>query len=213
MEFNHSFGKQADPNWSPDLRAAMANPQHMRTAPLQAARNLSYLDYIDLIEFVWGLAHPEIIFGPIKPDKTYDPEKGYLAYSLENRVTAQNNTKPRPRQEVDHPENPQERIGIWTQSFNNIISFTALHRNPRVADEIIESFEDFMIEATPLFKHLGIEEMVYGRRISDDHEKRYGEDIAARTVYYSVTTQKVLLINQSKLQELVQAVTTNLTLL
>lgn len=203
MEFNYAHSKQADPNWTGDLYAAAKMPQHMQTAPLQAQRNLSFLQYIDLVELLWGMAHPEITFGPIKPDKAYDPDKGYIAYSLENRVTTPNNTKPRFRQEVDHPTKDGDRISIWTQSFQNTISFTSLHRNPRVAEETIEAFEDFIIEGTPVFKRLGIEELVYGRRIADDHDRRYGEDISARTVYYQVTTQKVMPVEQSKLKELI----------
>jgi hypothetical protein len=174
-----------------------------KAPPLQANGNLNYLQYIDLIGFLWAKAYPEVKYVPMGGKQLYDPDKAYLVYSLESRKTKESNTKPRHRSTVDDPDDDQMKLGIWSQSFDNLISFTALHSNPRTAEEIIESFEDFMIEATPIFKGLGIEELIYNRRLSDDHESRFGEDLSSRSIMYQVTTQKIIVIEMDKIVDIV----------
>lgn len=70
---------------------------------------------------------------------------------------------------------------IEAQRFQNVVSFTTIveadagkldgseqrYAGAEVADRIIDIFEDFMLEYTPVFKKLGASEFVYARRISD----------------------------------------------
>lgn len=199
MNFNYSFGIESPGAPTPDMDVYY----HQKAPRIQARGNLTLLEYIDLIEYLWKKGYPEIIYQPMGAKKTWDPERGYIVWELESRVPKENNVKPRHQQVYDHPEDSNRKISIWTQSFNNLIGFTALHQNPRTAEEIIEQFEEFMIEATPILKELGIEELLYSRRISDRTEKRFGEDLSARTVLYMATTQRVIPVEQHKLNEIV----------
>lgn len=199
MDWNKGLGTQAPGAMDPDMNVKWPN----KAPRIQAKGNLQFLEYIDLIEHLWKKGYPEIIFQPMGPKKTFNPDRAYIVYELDSRVPKENNLKARHQATYDHPDDSNRKIAIYTQSFNNLVSFTALHQNPRTAEETIEEFEDFMFDAAQVFKELGIEEFLYNRRLSDRAEKRYGEDLAARTVLYMVTTQKIHPIEQNKLQEVV----------
>jgi len=69
-----------------------------------------------------------------------------------------------------------------------------------LCDEIIEAFEDFMLEFTPIFKAAGASDLVYSRRLSDSEINRDGKDVHKRTVTYMLTTEKVFAIKNSVIQ-------------
>lgn len=199
MEFNYSFGKNSPGAPSPELDV----PYSYKAPRIQANGNLKFLEYIDLIEHLWKKNAPEIIFQPLGSKKVFNPERGYITYELDSRVPKESNIKPRLQEKYDHPDNSNLKIAVYSQSFDNYVNFTAFHSNPRTAEEIIESFEQFMFEVTPVFKGAGLEEFIYSRRLPDNWEKRFGTDIASRTLVYMVTTQKIITIDQRKLQEIV----------
>jgi hypothetical protein len=203
MDFNISWTKEPFVHnkgvieSDPELFEGVALPD-----PLQAKGSMTYLEMIDTIERAWDLSHPEISFGPFSDGNVYQPDMGYVIYALVERITKQNNTKPRVQYIVDHPDYPNKKLGIFSQSFINTVKFTAVHSNPRIAEEMIESFEDFMFEATAILKEQGLEEIIYGKRVADEHKTRYGEDLAARSIVYLANTQKIVLVDMEKLESI-----------
>lgn len=70
------------------------------------------------------------------------------------------------------------------------------------ADRIVEVFEDFMLEHTPVFKRLGASEFVYSRRMSDAKVNRNGIDVCKRTVTYMLTTEKLISTTISRIESI-----------
>jgi len=106
---------------------------------------------------------------------------------------------------------------IYGQRFQNIVAFNVYTRASRAdikgdenpgyvgaeaADRIMEVFEDFMLEHTPIFKRLGASEFVYSRRVSDSKLVRDGIDVCKRTVTYMLTTEKLILTSISKIEKI-----------
>ena len=100
-----------------------------------------------------------------------------------------------------------DNIYVYGQRFQNIVSFTAItpvgvsygqdpssisddHDNAYLVESLIEAFEDFMLEYTPIFKKIGASEFVYSRRLSDSEVNRDQKDLNKRTVTYMLTTEK-----------------------
>jgi hypothetical protein len=179
--------------------------------PLQAAGNLTYIEFLALVKALWENAYPQIPF---------EPEGGgqyasypVITYGLELRRTHTVEPKPRTRylpKDVDQI--------IYGQRFQNIISFNVITRankadvpddeNPgysgaEAADRIIEVFEDFMLEHTPVFKRLGASEFVYSRRMADSKSTRNGIDVCKRTVTYMLTTEKLISTTISKIEKII----------
>lgn len=164
--------------------------------PLQAAGNLTYLEFIAIVKLLWENANPSI---PILPTQagTYSTYP-CIIYGLELRKAHTTEPKPRSRNIVE------KNMMVYGQKFQNIVSFTVVsksidiegaittNRGAELADTIVEAFEDFMLEYTPVFKRLGASEFVYARRLADAEENRNNIDVVKRTVTYMLTTEKLI---------------------
>jgi len=168
--------------------------------PLRAKGNLSYLQFIELVKKIWSEAHPKI---PLVTSGADDPAQyPCIIYSLQLRKTHPNEPKMRYREEKN---NQEDVFVVGGQRFQNIIYFQAIGeaQNVDTVEHLIEIFEDFMIEFTPVFKELGVSELVYARRLSDTEQQRPGANTVARTVSYMVTTEKVVSTRYDRLKEIV----------
>lgn len=143
-----------------------------------------------------------------------------IAYSLELRKTHTIEPKPRMRQNV-----LENAVTIYGQKFQNIVSFTVMSKvgtfqsldssSTRddldaavMCDQIIEVFEDFMMEYTPIFKAAGVAELVYSRRLSDSEVNRESKDLHKRVVTYMLTTEKTFAIRNERINKIVLDVRT-----
>jgi hypothetical protein len=176
-------------------------PPINKSAHLKADNNLSYLEIIDLIKYLWEKGHPDVEFVPASSNGISSPDKGYIVYGLEGRSATKDYAKARPIEMIRDTESGKD-IEVWMQSFDNFVSFASVHRDPRVSEEIIEAFEDFMIESTPVLKSLGVGELLYSRRYPDREDARIGEDMCVRTVVYRIMIQKIRKVEHDLIEKI-----------
>lgn len=178
--------------------------------PLQAAGNLTYIEFMALVKALWENAYPQI---PVEPEAGGQyASYPVITYNLELKRTHTVEPKPRTRY---MPRDSNEMI--FGQRFQNVISFNVYTRankadipddeNPgysgaEAADRIIEVFEDFMLEHTPVFKRLGASEFIYSRRMADSKSTRSSVDVCKRTVTYMLTTEKLILTSVGKIEQI-----------
>lgn len=137
-----------------------------------------------------------------------------IGYSLELRKAHTVEPKPRIRQNV-----LGNSVTIHGQKFQNIISFTVMAKSGTLqgpdststrddvdtavlCDQIVEAFEDFMLEYTPIFKAAGASELVYSRRLSDSDINRETRNLHKRTVTYMLTTEKTFAIKNERINKI-----------
>lgn len=140
-----------------------------------------------------------------------------IAYSLELRKTHTIDPKPRMRHRVNVDDS--NSITVYGQKFQNIVSFTVMSKvgtlydaDPTsisgdidtsvLCDQIIEEFENFMVEFTPIFKACGVSDLVYSRRVSDSEINREGNDVYKRSVMYMLTTEKTYAVENERIQSI-----------
>lgn len=138
-----------------------------------------------------------------------DEYPAVIGYSMELRKAHTNEPKPRMRQNV-----MDNHYTIYGQKFQNIVGFTVMSKVGTfqgadstttrddidaavLCDRVMETFEDFMVEFTPIFKACGASDLVYSRRLSDSEINRDGNDIHKRTVTYMLTTEKTYRVENS----------------
>lgn len=143
---------------------------------------------------------------PSPSNSGLDEYPAIIGYSLELRKTHSIEPKPRMRQNI-----LSNSVTIYGQKFQNIISFSVMSKvgvfqgqdstttrddldASVLCDQIIEAFEDFMLEYTPIFKAAGASELVYSRRLSDSEMSRENKDLHKRVVTYMLTTEKTFAI-------------------
>lgn len=170
-----------------------------RTRHLRAKGNLDYLQFIKLVDTLWEAAHPDVPFQA--SGSNVDAVYPVVTYDLQLRKPHPSEPKVRFREEVRTPNN-RDAIVIGGQRYQNLVNFSVTtEKNPELAEVLIEAFEDFMLEFTPVFKQLGLSEIVYARRLPDAEQSRRSEGIEIRTVSYLVTTEKVIQTSKKKLEE------------
>lgn len=171
-------------------------------APLRAQGNLNYIQFLQLLQKMWLDSHPDVplVAQGGKEFSTYP----VMTYRLDLRRTLQNEPKPRMREQVITSPGEQNLV-IFGQRFQNVVTFTAFtNSNPQLAEELIEVFEDFIIEFTPVFKALGLSELLYARRLPDtDGARGKGLGIVERSVSYMVTTEKVIVTRKDKIDQVI----------
>lgn len=166
---------------------------------LRAEGNLSYLQIIDSIKLLWEDRSPDIPFVPYQ-GKNF-AQLPSVVYSLDMRTTITQEPKPRLREERVDPDTGR-LYHIYGHRFQNIVTFTSVTKaDPRLAEEIIEAFEDFMLEVTPVLKEAGVSEMVYYRRYADAEVTLDTEDLCKRTLAWYVTTEKLKQIPQDRIEQ------------
>jgi hypothetical protein len=74
--------------------------------------------------------------------------------------------------------------------------------NVYLVESLIEAFEDFMLEYTPVLKKIGASELVYSRRLSDSEVNRDNKDVHKRTVTYMLTTEKTYAAKTSTIDKI-----------
>lgn len=169
--------------------------------PLKARGNLSYMEFIGLIKLWWGKAHPDIPLIPMGKDGEHATYP-CIVYSMQLRKTHPNEPKMRLREERNEQS---DSFIVGGQRFQNIVYFEVRSQveHVEILDDIIERFEDFMLEMTPALKECGLSEIVYARRLQDSLEQRPGANIFTKTVSYMVTTEKVITTRANRLTEAV----------
>ncbi|MFZ4104991.1 hypothetical protein [Flavobacterium sp.] len=180
---------------------------------LKADGNLTYLGFIEIVRLLWESSYPDIpIIATFGGKFASYP---CIAYGLE--LKRAHNSEPKPRYRDKGIDENGKYYFIEGQRFQNVVSFTVmtesdagrLSGDPRqyvgaeVADRIIEIFEDFMLEYTPVFKKLGASELVYARRVSDTEINLNQTDVVKRTVTYLLTTEKIHVSSVEKIENMV----------
>lgn len=180
---------------------------------LKADGNLSYPQFIELVKAIWENAYPDI---PIVP--TYGGKFAQypcIAYGME--LKRPHNQEPKMRYRDKAMGEDGKYYIIEAQRFQNIISFTIMteanagkiagdssqYVGAEVADRVMEIFEDFMLEYTPIFKRLGASEFVYARRLSDTEINMDQTDVVKRAVTYLLTTEKIAVSAVDKIEKMV----------
>ena len=168
--------------------------------PLRAEGSLTYLDFIRLLSKMWTDAHPNIpMFGE---GTSTDARYPCIVYKLDLRKPVNAEPKPKHREEIRR-QIGEDMVIVRGQRFDNIITFSVFTENDvQTAEELIEVFEDFVMEYIGVFKRLGISEMLYARRMPDSGQNRQGRDVIERSVSFLVRTEKVIVSTEWKMNQI-----------
>lgn len=166
---------------------------------LRAKGNLSYLDFLRLLGRMWLDAHPDIPF-VAQTGKEF-PVYPVIGYRQDLTKPHPVEPKPRYREEIATATG-EPAIIIAAQRFQMVITFTIYtQENPQLAEEILEVFELFILEMTPVFKELGASELVYARRLPDTSDQRPNISVVERSVSYMLTIEKSTVTTVAKLEQ------------
>jgi hypothetical protein len=194
----------------------LRSPGLMQGTEVVSTGTLTYMQFIAILKNLWETGTPNVPVLPVSVGKTdtLDKYPAIIGYAMELRKAHTSEPKPRFREHVKNQE-----YTVFGQRFQNIISFSIMSKvgtfqgndytitrddvdTAVLCDELIERFEDFMQEYTPVFKAAGASELIYSRRLSDTEMNRESTDVHKRVVTYMVTTEKTFLIPNNLISEI-----------
>lgn len=168
---------------------------------------------------------------PVGSVSALDEYDVIITYGVAQKKTHTGEPKPKMRQNVLVQEASQEILPdgklsqkkdryytIYGQKFQSIINFNVLSKVKLVEDnspgwslaeeaysiteQVLDRFEDFMLELTPTFKMIGASELIFARRLADVEITRNGQDIIRKSVQYMLTTEKTFAAPQGVLEKI-----------
>ena len=101
--------------------------------PLQAAGNLTYIEFIAVVKLLWENIHPDIPIVPTQPAQ-YSVYP-CVVYGLELRKAY--TTEPKPRNRVVQDNS----VMVYGQRFQNVVSFTVCTKMVGGSDKKIDMME------------------------------------------------------------------------
>ena len=166
---------------------------------MRSDRGANFLDFIDVIKKLWEAAGRK---GKITRNYTKEDVSDYpiITYHVVNRAPhpAFKEVKPRPRQTLYHPTDPNKYEEILGQKQLVCICFTLIAQSDDVADELMFDFEDFLFMYRSHFMGNGVSEMLFNAQGEDTTDSSHGVSLSKRKVYYDVTfdVNRVNYLNQ-----------------
>ena len=95
------------------------------------------------------------------------------------------------RKDIDDPAENLKYYKTTGQWFDNLVQFDLWTKTNYEAEEFIEWFEDILDRYRGMFKELGMQEMVYYRRVRDDSLMKFENKFSVRSLIYFFRTEKV----------------------
>ena len=109
--------------------------------------------------------------------------------------------RPRSREEVPHPTDPNLCLSVLAIEMENIVEFKIVSPHARRANEWAEFFERFFMAYVWYFKEMGIAQCYYQERLEDSIETIGGNELHVRPLRYFVRTQIVSQEVAKKIEE------------
>lgn len=139
--------------------------------------------------------------------KIRDPEipfnHPYISYKVISRKPS-NEYKPVIREEVNECDLYSEQRGgaIFGQTFDCILQFNIFAAESAVADEIMEKFEELILNYTGYLKNEGVAEIYFKEQITDSDYNNFRETLSVKNIRYYVKIDKLMVIFNRRLDDI-----------
>ena len=193
----------------------------------QARGNLDLTQFLDLLENMFNMDRPDIVFAPAYP-RYLDGDSTEFKMSTDNPTEQWKNTitykvtrlepasvggrkqpfdgdtrelVPRLRQTVN-PVGEEKALQIYGRCYDVFVQFDIWCNTNTESEEIANWFMKYMTDRRNLWKHLGIGECIFWWRGQDDSLMNINKKLQTRTLTYYVKYEELSFVEATKLQEL-----------
>lgn len=176
----------------------------------RAEKNASLYDFLDMLGEVveYSLADYNVKFLTNEEQSVLkDPEvvfnNPHITYKVISRKP-KNEYKPIAREETfECDENGDQRPGIiYGQFFDCIVQFNILASENRLANQIMEKFEELMIAHAGYFKQKGVSDLYFKEQVTDSEYNNFRETLSIRNITYYVQIEKLMVIFNRKINNI-----------
>lgn len=159
----------------------------------------SFTDFVAMVQKVVdiGLKDLKVKFEPdenrvpiLRPDVEIDTP--YITFKINERIPKE--LKPRIRQNIMESKdkyNEQRFCTVYAQKFSIKVQFDIFATTCKTANEVLDRFEDLMLENTGYFKKNGVSECIFSKQYTDTNYDSYRQNTSVRNIEYIVELEKV----------------------
>lgn len=176
----------------------------------RAEKNASLYDFLDMLAEIveYSLKDYKVKFLTNEEQSILkDPEivfnNPHITYKVISRKP-KNEYKPIAREETfECDENGDQRPGvIYGQFFDCIVQFNILASENRLANKVMEKFEELMIAHAGYFKQKGVSDFYFKEQITDSEYNNFRETLSIRNITYYVQIEKLTVIFNRKINNI-----------
>ena len=190
------FGKKNTQNDTKQIPQMVINeqiPEHSSKQYLTAEGNVTTIgEACDLIRTLlntaWGSNWGELTDVTSRGDDANKITLPLITYNTNLREVAQGtNVKPQQMQivnEVVNGKNTGDAFKVYKQAFDCIVEFDFYHQNANGADELMNKFEEIMVNYAGFLKKNGVQELYFLKEIPSTYSLNYLRDIPMKCLLY-----------------------------
>lgn len=168
----------------------------------RAKKNASMYDFLDMVALIVDYALKDLNVKFMTEDdenKLTDPELVLSHPVITYRVISRkpfNEYKPITREEViEHDEHNEQRIGVIKgMAFKCIIQFNIFASENKVANKVMETFEELMLSYAGYFMEQGVRQVYFQEQIKDTDYNNFRDSLSVRNIRYYVEIEKLMVI-------------------
>ena len=168
----------------------------------RALKSASLYDFIDMLALIVDYSMKDSKVKFITEDQEHvltDPEVPFDHPYITFKVISRKPTleyKPIAREEiVECDEHNEQRYGtVFGQKFDCIIQFNIFASENRVANKVMETFEELIISYAGYFKEQGVRDLYFKEQITDTDYNNFRETLSVRNIRYYVQIEKLMVI-------------------
>lgn len=186
--------------------------RRLSEAPLKAEKSANMRDFIKMVSKVVSMAMRDlkVEFMPdegkrivVDPEKTLDHP--VITYRVISR-TPKKELKAREREglvlEETHRKSEGRKGTVYGQKFKAYIQFDIVASEYSVADEVMDNFEDLILNYTHFFKKNGVAELLFEKHYTDENLDMYRQSVSVRSLQYYVELEKLTMVYDTEIQDI-----------
>lgn len=178
----------------------------------KAKKNANLSDLFDMISKLVSMTLEEEFNVKFIPDEhsanlinpNEETHENYITFKVKSRKP-RSELKPRHREEIIDKEPGKDRKGIiYGQLFDCYVLFTVYSYDYKIADIIMDKFEDMIFSYKGYIKDNGIAEMLFKEQLEDDTETIVKEQkFSNRRLLYYVEIEKLTVIFRETIEKVI----------
>lgn len=176
----------------------------------RADKNASLYDFLDMAAKIVDHSMENILFLSDEQENIIkDPEipfdkTAYISYRVISRVPHKE-YKPIIRENINECDkfNEQREGHVFGQAFDCIIQFNIFAAENKVANKVMEKFEELMIAYAGFFKKQGVRDLYFKEQITDTEYNNFRESLSVRNIRYYVQIEKLTVIFNRRVDDVI----------
>ena len=176
----------------------------------RAKKQASLYDFLDMLALVVDYTMKDQNVKFLTEDQEHiltDPEIAFDHPYITFKVISRRPTKeykPIAREDiVECDEYNKQRFGtVFGQKFDCIIQFNVFASENRVANKVMETFEELIISYAGYFKEQGVRDLYFKEQITDADYNNFRETLSVRNLRYYVQIEKLMVIFNRRISDI-----------